>query len=213
MNNVCRQWTVAALGAVAACAVVFGTTACKAGTDAAGPAGPSIAGSASAAEPSSTVSGSPPAAQPSSPGTSFAPGSDCRAADLAYRSHAGDAAAGNYYDDVLVVNHGTVACRLDGYPNLYYTDASGAIRLVPTVPEMPSSSPYVVASGGSAEFRIHTGNGYAGYGPSAPQCAHPMLYRGLSVEVSDGRVPLGDVQIDLKCGGILLLGWMAPQQT
>jgi hypothetical protein len=198
------------VGAIAAGAVVCATTACNPVTPVAGPANPPVA-SSPAAEPSSPASSSAPAAEPSSPGAKPVPATDCRAGDLAYRTQTPGAGAGNYYDAILLVNHGASSCRLAGNPNLYYTDASGSTRLVPTVPETPNSPPYLMASGGSAQFIIHTTNGYGGFDPSGPQCAHPMLYRGLSVEVSGGRVPLGTVQIDLKCGDIRLLGWAAPQ--
>jgi hypothetical protein len=210
MSVICREWTVAVLGTIAACTAVCATTACSPATTTAGPANPSVA-SAPAAESPTPGAASAPATVPSSPGTNSDSAGDCRATDLAYQAQVPGAAAGNYYDAILVINHGAGACRLGGYPNLYYTDASGATKLVPTVPETPDSPPYLVASGGSAQFIIHTANGYGGYGASAPQCAHPMLYRGLSVEVSGGRVPLPDVGIDLECGDIRLLGWAAPQ--
>jgi hypothetical protein len=205
-SAICRQWTVGVVGALAACAVAVAT-----GCDSpklAAPASPSIPASTAPAAGSS----SPDTGAPGSPSGSPAPaGTGCAAADLAYQAQTPGAAAGNYYDQVRLVSHGSVACQLAGYPALYYTDASGTVRPVPTLPEPAgNASPYTVASGGSVAFTIHTVNGYGAYDPSDPRCAHPMLYRGLSVQVSGARVPLGDVVIDLKCGDILLSSWGAP---
>jgi hypothetical protein len=195
------------LGALAACAVAVVTTGCDSPKLAA-PAGPSAPASTGPAAGSS----SPDTGAPAGPSTSAAPaGTGCTAADLAYQAQTPGAAAGSYYDQIRLVNHGTGACQLAGQPALYYTDASGTVRPVPTLPEPSDNvSPYRVAAGGSVAFTIHTVSGYGGYDPSGPACAHPMLYRGLSVQVSGGRVPLGDVAIDLKCGDILLRSWGTP---
>jgi hypothetical protein len=119
--------------------------------------------------------------------------------------------AGSYYDSIVLVNHSAGACQLAGYPNLSYTDASGTTKPVPTVPEASAGPPYTLAAGGQVQFTIHTANGYSGYSSTSPQCAHPMVYRGLSVQVSGGLVPLPNVGIDLKCGDIRLSAWGAPQ--
>lgn len=204
-SAICRQWTVGVLGAIAACAVAVGATGCDP-ANLAGPTNPSLGpSSAPAAEPSSPTAA--PASSNTGPGSS---GAGCQAADLAYQAQYPGAAAGNYYDSVALVNRGSGGCQLAGLPSLFYTDGSGTVRPVPTVPETTGGAPYTVAPGGSVQFTIHTANGYGGFDSTSPQCAHPMTYRGLSVEVSGGRVPLGDVTIDVKCGDIMLLGWGAP---
>jgi hypothetical protein len=202
-----RRWTVGVLGVLAAFAATCVATGCASATTAGGAANPSVAASTPSAPPSSPDTGTPSA----SPSSGTPEGDGCVAASLAYQAQFPGAGAGNYYDSIVLVNHGAGACQLAGYPSLYYTDASGAAKLVPTVPETSAGPPYIVAAGGQVQFTIHTPNGYSGYSSTSPQCAHPMTYHGLSVEVSAGRVPLPDVGIDLKCGDIRLTAWGAPQ--
>ena len=198
-------WTaVAGLGV--GLVLAGGTVGCRStGTAGAGPAGatPSPAGA-----PSSPVAASPTA--PASP--AGAGPADCAAANLAFQSVSTGFASGNRYDVVMVVNRGAASCQLSGLPRLLYTDASGRIQPVPAEPEATDVPPDDVAPGGTAHFAIHTVNGYAGYDPSSPHCAHPAHYQGLLLDRPGGRVPLGSVRIDVLCDGVSISGWGWPEQ-
>jgi hypothetical protein len=57
----------------------------------------------------------------------------------------------------------------------------------------------------------HEINGYGGYQPGAPQCAHPATYRHVSVALPGGAVSLGaDGTMSVQCGPITVGSWAAP---
>ena len=205
------QWTLGSLVAVTAVAFATGTAGCQ-------PAVPVAAGSPTTVTTSPAVATPPSgvAAATTGPATTGPPAgatpSDCAAADLAFQSVNTGLATGNRYDVVVVVNRGAATCRLTGLPRLLYTDASGQIRPVPADPEVTDLPPDAVAPGATAHFAIHTVNGYAGYDPSSPHCAHPAHYQGLLLDRPDGRIPLDSVRIDVLCDGVSLSGWGWPPQ-
>lgn len=186
-----------------------GTVGCRS-TDTAG------AGLAGASTPPAGGSTAPTAGPITTGGATASPTgagpADCAAGNLAFQSTRTDAAAGNRYDVVVVVNRGAASCQLTGLPRLLYTDPSGRIQPVPADSEATDQPPSLVPPGGTGHFAIHTVNGYAGYDPSSPHCAHPAHYQGLLLNRPDGRVPLGTVRIDVLCDGVTISGWGWPEQ-
>jgi hypothetical protein len=110
---------------------------------------------------------------------------------------------GNLYTTYVVRNHATLACLLRGAPRLEQADGT----------PVPSSyadggDTVLVPPGGQASFVIHEVNGYGGYPPGSPECAHPATYRHLAVALTDGSIlPLGDNELSVQCGGLDTAAW------
>lgn len=141
-------------------------------------------------------------------------GRHCQASDLTLVSIEGDGAAGHIAWVVTVANTGRRPCALLGDPAVVvFTDAAGHLVTVPTDREVrPPSGSTLLAPGQRAEMALYMVNGYGGYDPSAPQCAHPVVYRNLSTRIGrTGLLPLTGLVIDLKCDGITAYDWAVPE--
>jgi hypothetical protein len=127
----------------------------------------------------------------------------CTAADLGFVHSGQGFAMGNLYTTYVVRNHATLACLLRGAPRLEQADGT----------PVPSSyadggDTVLVPPGGQASFVIHEVNGYGGYPPGSPECAHPATYRHLAVALTDRSIlPLGDSELSVQCGGIDTAAW------
>ena len=117
---------------------------------------------------------------------------------------------GSAYTTVTVTNHGS-ACTLSGRPVLYYTRSDGHIATIPFVRIAPTGRPtnVTVGRGQSANFVVRTPNGYSGYGPGSPECAHPATYRNVAIGVGTGRVALHDFTLTVQCVGVTLWNFWA----
>jgi hypothetical protein len=183
--------------------------------------GCSSAGTTASPSPSPTTA-APAAATPEAPPTS-APANagrsparqlpyHCRAADLRLVSTTEGGAAGHLGYDIVVVNRGGRSCALlgDRLTAVYREDA-GRIRALPVTAagtEKPASP--MLAPGRQAQARFIITDGYGGYDPSSPACAHPAVYRDLSATFrGGGLLPLTGLVLDVKCDGITAQGWMA----
>jgi hypothetical protein len=138
------------------------------------------------------------------------PTADCQSGDLVLDSIDDGAAAGTRGEAVTVTNHRTTPCRLPAFPSLVYTDPAGATHPLPASTSSPEPPAMVVPPGGRAQFSILFVNGYGGYDPTAPECAHPVTYRNIAIKFGTGRLALTGLTLDIKCGGISLLGWAPP---
>lgn len=164
----------------------------------------------------------PPASQPSQPAPSTAPttppasiptsapasvhastvGAPCRPEDLDPRPIYGNgAAAGSHGQHVVVRNTSGRPCQFDTFPDLG----------IPAQRRDGGGQPVVrVAPGEYAGFLVMTVNGYGGYDPTSPACAHPKDYQNLSVVLADGqRYPLPGLHISAKCGDVSIRAWAA----
>lgn len=141
-------------------------------------------------------------------------GRHCQASDLTLVSIEGDGAAGHIAWVVTVANTGRRPCALLGDPAVVvFTDAAGHLVTLPTERSVrPPSGSTLLAPGQRAEMALYMVNGYGGYDPSAPQCAHPVVYRNLSAKIGrTGLLPLTGLVIDLKCDGITAYDWAVPE--
>jgi hypothetical protein len=144
----------------------------------------------------------PPSAPTPSASPTIAAPVACTAADLVFLHSGQGFGMGSLFITYVVRNSGALACQLRGAPHLL---ADGA----------PVTSTYadggdtvLVPSGGQASFMIREANGYGGYDPGSPECAHPATYRNLAVVLANGStVALGDSQILVQCGGIDTAVW------
>jgi hypothetical protein len=120
-----------------------------------------------------------------------------------------EGAMGSAYYTITVTNHGST-CALSGRPVLYYTHADGRVGTIPFVAS-PGGRPTMVtvARGHSADIVLRTPNGYGGYPPGSPHCAHPATYRGVSIGVGTGRVALANFVLSVKCEGVTLYDFWA----
>jgi len=177
------RWVLAGASAAAAVAVVVGVAAAVSRPVAAPPpAAPSMSPSAGVPSATPSVSDSPsPSSAPPGPRS-------CTMKDLD-RNPTWEAGAGSgqFYQTVVVHGAGTTPCQLSGYPVLLYSDLkSGQVKPLPYEhTEVVGAVPATLYPEGVVHFVVHTVNGYAGYDPGSPQCAHPMRYSGLLVELSD----------------------------
>jgi hypothetical protein len=65
--------------------------------------------------------------------------------------------------------------------------------------------------GERVRFVAHEINGYGGYSPGAPQCAHPATYNHVAVVLPGGSVPLGsNATMSVQCGDITIGPWGRP---
>ncbi|HEY2675141.1 MAG TPA: DUF4232 domain-containing protein [Rugosimonospora sp.] len=200
---------------VLAVTVLAGLTGCL-NQVGAPPAAPSQAapvsepGGAGPATPSATKPTDPTAPGPTDPAVAPTPGTACRAADLVLDSIDGSGAAGSAYETVTVTNAGAGACRLPSVPSLVYTDPAGTMRALPAATMPPTPTPMLVAPGREAQFSLRTVDGYGGYDPSAPACAHPAGYQGIAIQFTSGRMPLPGLTLTVLCDGVDVSGWAPP---
>jgi hypothetical protein len=126
---------------------------------------------------------------------------------LVYDSLSPEGAAGTVYTTYTFHNGGSAPCAVQGLPQLTYVDDHGATVSVP-VQHDPSAGPVLLQPGGRAMFVAHEINGYGGYAPGAPQCAHPATYRHVAVVLMGGSVPLGpNGTMTVQCGDITVGPW------
>lgn len=137
---------------------------------------------------------------------------NCGARDLALISIVSDGAAGQIGYVITVANTSHRSCRLLGHrATVVYRNAAGRTVTLPTVRsrrESPTGS--LLRPGRRAEMALLMVNGYGGYDPSSPECAHPAIYRNLSAAFHRrGLLPLDNLVLDVKCGDITAYDWVA----
>jgi hypothetical protein len=158
------------------------------------------------------------------PSTTWVPvaGAPCTAAGIELISALAQGAHGIASVTVAVRNSGAVSCTLTGAPRLRYVTDGGASAEVPAQ-YVQGGGPVLVQPGGQALFNVSWINGYAGFQPGSPQCAHPAQYGHLSVVLNDGSVvPLSVISsvyapptspasavIAIQCGSIEVSSWSA----
>ena len=134
----------------------------------------------------------------------------CTATMLAYDSKRAEGAMGTAYSTFTFHNSGSVSCRVDGPPGLTYVDSHGATLPVP-VNHDAAGGEVVVTPGSKVQFVSHEVNGYGGYAPGAPECAHPATYNHVVVVLPGGSVSLGaDGTWSVQCGMITVGSWAPP---
>ncbi|GIH20006.1 DUF4232 domain-containing protein [Rugosimonospora africana] len=142
-----------------------------------------------------------------------APVGSCRARDLVLDSIQGDGGGGSAFETVTVTNDSHTACRLPSTPSMVYTDTHGTTRRLPTSPQVPNPPAMLMRPGNEAQFTLRIVNGYGGYNPSSPACAHPATYQHIALTLPDGRLALTGLTLDVLCDGITVTGWSAPQAS
>jgi hypothetical protein len=182
--------------------------------------GPSLSGSPLGSSPGSVPASAPASVPPTtSVSTASAP---CTAAAIEVVSALEQGAMGTAAVTVTVRNGGELACTLTGAPPLRYVTDGGANAAVPAE-YAQDGGPVAVQPGGQAFFNVSWPNGYAGFQPGSPQCAHPAQYGHLSAILNDESVlPLSDVSpvgggptsfvIAIQCGSILVASWTVPSK-
>ena len=130
----------------------------------------------------------------------------CRRDDLTAGKVQGGAAAGSAGYTIQLTNHGTKKCTLAAIPKLYYVTTGGSVRAIPAT-SVPGTTSLALAPGRTAETNVLTVDGYGGYATDSSHCAHPVVYRGISLRVGDGRIPLPHFELDVTCDGVRIAGW------
>jgi len=118
----------------------------------------------------------------------------------------GGAAAGTAGYTIQLTNHGGTKCTLPAIPKLYYSTAGGSFRAIP-VTSVPGTTSLALAPGRTAETNVLIVDGYGGYATDSPHCVHPVVYRGISLQVGDGRIALPHFELDVTCDGVRVAGW------
>ena len=119
---------------------------------------------------------------------------------------------GSVYYTYTFHNGGPVSCTVQGSPELTYVDTGGTVRKIPTE-HGSAGSAVLVAPGAAVQLVTHEVNGYGGYPPGAPECAHPATYRQVAVMLPDGPVSLrSDGTMSVQCGSITVESWNRPGQ-
>ena len=117
---------------------------------------------------------------------------------------------GSRYTTVEMRYHGSVICTLPNRPVVWYSSADGRKRLPMTGTEAQAT--VRVGPGETIQFSMGTVDGFGGYDPSDPACAHPKHYRRLLVGMpGGGRISLGSTEIDAICDGVVWLPWIRSQ--
>jgi Protein of unknown function (DUF4232) len=199
-------------------AVALATAGCQAGNGTAGGSPPPVSPASSSPSIPSASPGSPAAsggtAEPTATATVAPVGDRCRSANLTVGPVRSGAAAGHVGYPVVVTNTGVAPCTLSGeQPVVLYTDPAGAIRVLPTRSE-PREPDLTLRHGEQARMVLYLVNEYGGYDPSDPACAHPAVYRGLSIRLAgDDRLPVPGVELDVKCGDVYVYIWARTPTT
>jgi len=198
-----RKFRLLAVVALALCAAGCGTSA---GTAKGAPSSSAATAPASSTPPDITASPSLPGASPRS-----AAGGWCAAGDVSVAPIQQNGAMGHVGYPIVVTNTSGAACKLPGgTPVVQYRTAAGTTVTLPTKPAEPPAADYPLAPGARARTLLYTVNGYGGYDPSSPECAHPATYHNLSVQLGNGDViALSGFTLDVKCGDILVYNWAA----
>jgi hypothetical protein len=115
---------------------------------------------------------------------------------------------GSVYATLVVTNRGP-SCTMNAHPTLYYTRHDGTVARLPIAHVNPGtkSGSLRVPRDRVIDLVVRTPNGYGGYAPTAPQCAHPATYQGISVAIGSGRLAVPHFRLDVKCEGVTL--WQA----
>lgn len=191
--------------AVVTLALVTAGCGTSTGTPQAAPSSGSATAPAGSTPPSITASPPVPGASPR------AAGGWCATSDLSVAPVQASGAMGHVGYPVVVTNTTGTACKLSGAtPVVLYRTSGGATATLPTKPAESPAADYPLAPGARARTLLYTVNGYGGYDPSSPECAHPATYRDLSVQLKNGDgVALTGFVLDVKCGDILVYNWAA----
>lgn len=209
--GVAAMATAVAVGACAATPTTRALPASGAGALANGNVATAPSGSASP----STTTTTPPSARTTSPPsvptptiTAKAPTPACEARNFTAIGLRDDGAPSTSYFSIEMTNQGN-ACIVPGLPALFDTRPDGSVVRVPFVRVDESSSPsaLVVPHGKTAAMVVHIPDGYGGYAPGDAACAHPALYRHLSVRVGTARVAVPSFTLDVKCEGVSLASY------
>ena len=108
---------------------------------------------------------------------------------------------------IRLTNHGHGACRISAGLVLYQTASGGVEKRIPIETETAHPKSLLLAAGKTIETNVLITNGYGGYAPDSPHCAHPVVYRGISVGVGSGLVALPQLVLDVKCDGVRAYDW------
>ncbi|HZD98248.1 MAG TPA: DUF4232 domain-containing protein [Micromonosporaceae bacterium] len=170
-------------------------------------AGVPVASATPAPKPSATPSATPsPSVTSTAHGPSTAGVAACRRDNVtAAMVHAGGAAGTSGYT-IHLTSHGRTTCTLSANPKLYYTTSAGTVRAIP-VAVVPGAKSFALPAGRIAETIVLIVDGHGGYATGSPNCAHPVIYRGISVWVGDGRLALPHFELDVTCDGVRDTGW------
>jgi hypothetical protein len=170
--------------------------------------GPGVGSSPPAPPPSASTTPSPTPTATTPQTTGPVAGAPCTATELTFVNAQTDHAMGSAYRTYVLRNGGQVGCRLQHGPTLQYIASGGASADIPADYTSDGAS-VLVRPGGAVAFNTQMANGYGGYPPDSPACAHPATYRRVSVVLSDGSaVALGpDEVIFIQCGGISVSAW------
>jgi hypothetical protein len=130
----------------------------------------------------------------------------CRAADLAAGPVQTGGAAGSAIHTVTVTNRTRETCALSGGTPTYLNKVHGRYFLIP-VTGQPAAPDLVLQPGGRAQTSIKTINGYGGYDPSSPECAHPAEYGDILVQLPGSPLALPGLTLSVLCGDINVNYW------
>ncbi len=168
-----------------------------------GPA-PSLTGPAPATggtRPSPSAPGA--SAQVTPPGSSASGVATCGAASLTFVTRRDEGAMGSAYTTFVLRNATGSACRLTGPPDLRHGTAGA-----PAGTFAGQTTTVVVPAHAMVEFATRRTNGYGGYQPGDPACAHPATYAQLSLRLPDASsVELGTGTITVQCGSLTVMEW------
>lgn len=102
------------------------------------------------------------------------------------------------------------SCELRGNKaTIVYVNSAGKTATLPARQGSRGkpASP-IVKPGQQVATVVTTINQYGGYDPSSPECAHPYVYRNLSLKFGNGSLlPLKGLVLDVKCGDIWVYDW------
>jgi hypothetical protein len=167
---------------------------------------PIVSAPPATAPPSATPTAAPkPTATSTSHGSSGGTPAACRPEHLTAGKVQAGAAAGTAGYTIQLTNHGT-KCMLPAVAELNYTTSGGSVRTIPVTP-VPGAKRLALPAGRSAETNVLTVDGYGGYATDSAHCAHPVVYRGISLQVGSGRIALPHFELDVTCDGVRVSGW------
>lgn len=164
-------------------------------------AGSPSATAAASSTPDATPSSPAPTGSPSS--TATGPADGCLASTLGDEESGQDAAAGSAYLTLRLRNVSGHSCRL-AVPTLWGT-ANGKVVKLPQHTENPRT--VTVPAGERAQLVIRTANGYGGWGPNDPACAHPATYSPVQLDLGTGARYVTHVSLQILCSDAGVIGW------
>lgn len=199
---------LACIAALGACGTHPATAGAGAGPRASAPS--AVAPITSTAPAPAPASAATPTAASSATSTSHGSSGGspaaCRREQVTAGKVQAGAAAGTAGYTIQLTNQGRTTCTLSATPKLYYTTAAGTVRAMPLT-AVPDAKPLALPAGRIAETNVLVVDGYGGYATSSPHCAHPVVYRGISIELGDGRLALPQFELDVTCDGVRVSGW------